>query len=85
MTDEAQVIHIVRVDVVDQIIPINNHRERITAAYLLAFSRPPTAAEITRAENYLKTQTAERGSSAETGLSNLCQALFASAEFRYVK
>ena len=60
-------------------------RERITAAYRLAFSRPPTAAEITRAENYLKTQTAERGSSAETALSNLCQALFASAEFRYVK
>ena len=60
-------------------------KERITAAYLLAFSRPPTAAEITRAEGYLKTHAGERGGSPETALATFCQALFASAEFRYVK
>ena len=60
-------------------------KERITAAYLTAFSRPPTAAEITRAESYLKTQATERGGSTESALTTFCQALFASAEFRYVK
>jgi hypothetical protein len=60
-------------------------KERITAAYLTAFSRPPTAAEIARAEGYLKTQAAERGGSTESALTTFCQALFASAEFRYVK
>ena len=60
-------------------------KERITAAYLLAFSRPPTAAEITRAESYLKTHAVERGGSPESALTTFCQALFASAEFRYVK
>lgn len=60
-------------------------KERITAAYLLAFSRPPTTAEIARAENYLKTQAAQRGGSPESALTTFCQALFASAEFRYVK
>ena len=60
-------------------------KERIAAAYLLAFSRPPTAAELTRAEGYLKTQATERGSSSESALTAFCQALFASAEFRYVK
>jgi cytochrome c553 len=60
-------------------------KERINAAYLLAFSRPPTAAEVARAESYLKTQATERGGSAESALTTFCQALFASAEFRYVK
>ncbi|MEY4201095.1 MAG: hypothetical protein RLZZ265_2835, partial [Verrucomicrobiota bacterium] len=60
-------------------------KERITAAYLTAFSRPPTAAEIARAENYLTTQAAERGGSSDGALTTFCQALFASAEFRYVK
>ena len=60
-------------------------KERITAAYLLAFSRPPSTAEIARAESYLKAQAAERGSSSESALTTFCQALFASAEFRYVK
>ena len=60
-------------------------KERITAAYLTAFSRPPTAAEVARAEGYLKTHAAERGGSPETALTTFCQALFASAEFRYVK
>ena len=60
-------------------------KERITAAYLLAFSRPPTTAEIARAESYLKTQATQRGGSPESALTTFCQALFASAEFRYVK
>jgi len=60
-------------------------KERINAAYLTALSRPPTAAEVTRAEGYLKTHAAERGGSPETALTTFCQALFASAEFRYIK
>jgi hypothetical protein len=60
-------------------------KERITAAYLTAFSRPPTAAEVARAEGYLKTHATERGGSTESALTTFCQALFASAEFRYVK
>ena len=60
-------------------------KERITAAYLTAFSRPPSAAEVARVEVYLQTHAAERGSSPETALTTFCQALFASAEFRYVK
>ncbi|MEQ2006338.1 MAG: PSD1 and planctomycete cytochrome C domain-containing protein [Limisphaerales bacterium] len=60
-------------------------KERITTAYLLAFSRPPTAAEIVRAESYLNTHASGRGSSSEAALNTFCQALFASAEFRYVK
>ncbi len=60
-------------------------KERITAAYLTAFSRPPTAAEVTRAEDYLNTHASGRGSSPEAALTTFCQALFASAEFRYVK
>jgi len=60
-------------------------KERITAAYLTAFSRPPTAAEIARAESYLNTHASGRGSSPEAALTTFCQALFASAEFRYVK
>ena len=60
-------------------------KERIKAAYLTALSRQPTAAEVTRAEGYLKTHAAERGGSPETALTTFCQALFASAEFRYIK
>jgi len=60
-------------------------RERITAAYQLAFSRPPTAAELTRAESYLNTHASGRGNSPEAALTTFCQALFASAEFRYIK
>ena len=62
-----------------------DQKERIAAAYLTAFSRPPTAAEVARAEGYLKTHAAERGGSPESALTTFCQALFASAEFRYVK
>ncbi|MEN9573865.1 MAG: hypothetical protein RL514_1720 [Verrucomicrobiota bacterium] len=60
-------------------------KERIQAAYLTALSRPATAAEVARAEGYLKTHAAERGGSPETALTTFCQALFASAEFRYIK
>ncbi len=59
--------------------------QRIQTAYLTALSRVPTAAEVTRAESFLKTHAAEPGCSPETALTTFCQALFASAEFRYVK
>ncbi|NBV24418.1 MAG: DUF1553 domain-containing protein [Proteobacteria bacterium] len=59
--------------------------ERIQTAYLTALSRSPTAAESARAEAYLKAHAAERGGSPESALTTFCQALFASAEFRYVK
>ncbi len=59
--------------------------QRIQAAYLTALSRPATAAEVARAETYLKTHAAERGGSPESALTTFCQALFASAEFRYLK
>ena len=60
-------------------------KERITAAYFTALSRPPTAAEVTRAETYLKTQATQRGQTPESAMTTFCQALFASAEFRYLK
>ena len=60
-------------------------KERITAAYFTALSRPPTAAEVARAETYLKTQAAQRGQTPESAMTTFCQALFASAEFRYLK
>ena len=60
-------------------------KERITAAYFTALSRPPTAAEVARAETYLKTQATQRGQTPESAMTTFCQALFASAEFRYLK
>ena len=60
-------------------------RERIATAYLTALSRTPTAAESARAENYLKTHSTEPGCTPETAWTTFCQALMASAEFRYLK
>ena len=60
-------------------------KERITAAYFTALSRPPTAAEVARAETYLKTQATQRGQTPESAMTTFCQSLFASAEFRYLK
>jgi hypothetical protein len=64
---------------------------RLTQAYLLTLGRPPTAAEHTRAERYLRgdteglTRVSNPRPSAESVWSTFCQALFASAEFRYLR
>lgn len=70
-----------------------DYSKRIALAYQLALSRPPTEAERMRADNYLRTEArglipAKSGSIPEasiTSWSTFCQALFACAEFRYLK
>ena len=59
-------------------------RQRIDCAYLWALSRPPTDAERTRAENYLR-ESVGKLNRADKIWATFCQALFASAEFRYLK
>ena len=66
---------------------------RISLAYHLALSRPPTEAERTRADTYLRAEarglmTAKSGNvpeASEASWATLCQALFACAEFRYLR
>ena len=58
---------------------------RITAAYVRALSRTPTTAEQTRAEQFLAKMSAEPGCTPDSAWTTFCQALLASAEFRYVK
>ena len=60
-------------------------------AYLLAFSRPPTAEEVEKTRAYFKTfvETAKQNGkspaeAAELSLATFCQALLSSAEFRYL-
>jgi cytochrome c553 len=60
---------------------MDNH-QLIKTAYLTALSRPPSAAELSRAESYLQKQTP--GTSRDTAWATFCQALLASAEFRYI-
>jgi hypothetical protein len=52
---------------------------RITRAYLMTLSRVPTGAEIARAKDFLCV-----AATPAQGWSTFCQALFASAEFRYL-
>jgi hypothetical protein len=59
--------------------PGANDEARITRAYLLTLSRAPTRQEIIRAKAYLS-----GAATPEQGWSTFCQALFASAEFRYL-
>ncbi len=58
--------------------------ERINAAYWRMLCRPATKAEQARAVQFLN-HMGKTGGSAERGMTALCQALFASAEFRYIK
>jgi hypothetical protein len=58
--------------------------KRIDSAYMLALSRPPTAVERARAEAYLR-HSGQQTNSAEKTWATFCQALLASAEFRYLK
>ena len=70
-----------------------DHGQRIIMAYMLTLSRPPTPAEAARAGQYLTAFTPHTDSAAsaapaaasETAWANFCQALFACAEFRYLK
>ncbi len=70
-----------------------DHGQRIIMAYMLTLSRPPTPAEAARSEQYLTAFTPHSDSaaspapaaSAETAWATFCQALFACAEFRYLK
>jgi hypothetical protein len=69
------------------------HPQRIALAYQLALSRPPTDAERARAERYLleegrallSAKSGQAEDAAQLSWSTFCQALFACAEFRYLK
>ena len=70
-----------------------DHGQRIIMAYMLTLSRPPTPAEAARAGQYLTAFAPHTDSAAspapaaaaETAWATFCQALFACAEFRYLK
>ncbi len=69
-----------------QLLKIDDDQARIKAAYLRFLAREPTPAERTRAAEFLNTfhdggDTSDRLKSAWTAF---CQALFGSAEFRYL-
>jgi hypothetical protein len=69
------------------------HAQRIALAYEYALGRPPSDAERTRAEQYLLSEgrallPVKAGKVDDAALlswSTFCQALFACAEFRYLK
>ena len=62
-----------------------DQNRRIERAYRLAFARAPTAEERKRALAYLKnTQATDTAEAARNRWPLFCQALFASAEFRYL-
>lgn len=58
--------------------------QRIDAAYWRMLSRPPTSTEQVRAVQFLQ-HMGKMGGAAERGYTALCQALFACAEFRFIK
>ena len=58
--------------------------QRITMAYMLTLSRPPTDAERTRADAYLRSE-AQGSLPSEKAWATFSQTLFACAEFRYLK
>ena len=68
--------------------------DRIRLAYQLTFARPATNNEIVRVEGYLAEYKSRAGANKSTASSeklasaamgSFCQAIFASAEFRYVR
>ena len=61
-----------------------DYSQRITMAYMLTLSRPPTEAERARADAYLRSE-AQGALPAEKAWATFSQALFACAEFRYLK
>ena len=70
-----------------------DYPQRIKLAYQLALSRSPSDAELVRANQYLlneargliPTKNNDKTSAAEQSWSTFCQALFACAEFRYLR
>lgn len=58
--------------------------QRIDAAYWRMLCRPATSAEQARAVQFLQNM-GKAGGAAERGYTALCQAIFASAEFRFIK
>ncbi len=75
-------------------IEVKKPGDRIAAAFLLAYGRPPTADESTAMQAFFMhfTEQAMKGASTDEArkqaqgkaLSAFCQSLFASAEFRYL-
>tara|TARA_B110000014_G_scaffold264112_1_gene263422 strand:+ start:1414 stop:3951 length:2538 start_codon:yes stop_codon:yes gene_type:complete len=61
---------------------LENQEERIAGAYLLAFGRTPSGAELSQFRKYID-EAKKNGQAAEVAFSGFIQALFASAEFRY--
>jgi len=69
-----------------------DHKGRITLAYELALCRPPTDAERARADVFLRDEVKDLikqangkvPAAAEAAYATFCQALFASAEFRFL-
>ncbi len=69
-----------------------DHPTRLNYAYHLALGRPSTAAERARADQYLNHELqalialkkGDKDAAAQLAWSTFCQALFASAEFRYL-
>jgi len=58
---------------------------RIDQAYRLCFARSATAAEKERAQKYLTGATQDLGGKRAEAWTSFCQALIASAEFRYIR
>ena len=61
---------------------LESQEERIAGAYLLAFGRTPSGAELSQFRKYLN-EAIKNGQTPEAAFSGFIQALFASAEFRY--
>jgi hypothetical protein len=61
----------------------DNDAARVELAYQLAYARPPSATERDRAVHYLQ-QAAAGQNNATNAWASFCQAIFASAEFRYL-
>jgi hypothetical protein len=61
-----------------------NDAKRLEMAYLLALGRPPSKEMKLKALAYLEQSIAAEGKERVEAWSDLCQALYATAEFRYV-
>ena len=59
--------------------------KRLEMAYLLALGRPPGEQMEKQALAYLEQCQASEGMSTQEAWSRLCQALYGTAEFRYVE
>ncbi|MEM9481908.1 MAG: PSD1 and planctomycete cytochrome C domain-containing protein, partial [Verrucomicrobiota bacterium] len=66
-------------------------RDRFTLAFLIAYGRPPTKAEIDASTNFFREfrpeaerRSGRRDNAAFLAFSTFCQSLLASAEFRYI-